>query len=378
MNRKLFAMLRARWRSRLKSGTRSREGFSLLELLVALTILAIALIPVAYFYSKSLQMVEQASIRTRALMLAQERLAEIRQMPYDRIRSNVTPSEEQLHLLTAAGTMDTTADDWYGYDFELGSGLHAADRWAGMFLYPLPLDYNPYRPQTQGYNNALGTQHYFPNSPIAGMADPHININGGGTELDYEYEPIGFYSQKVFGRNRALAGFDRSDIRMVDRRTIGPIEPSLSGGYDRFRTGTQQHVDNYEIYGRRTIILDVLPQPRDLDGGSLASTNPVVGADGFAPDEDYDGGASAVNPYPTAKGPDNKFQVASRHGTRGKLVIVQVFWLPRSADQTYIQADELNKIELKTFISASNEDSSLGSNAGDISRNDYLDISPPS
>ena len=59
-------------------------------------------------------------------------------------------------------------------------------------------------------------------------------------------------------------------------------------------------------------------------------------------------------------------------------MIVQVFWLPRSADQTYIQADELNKIELKTFISASNEDSSLGSNAGDITRNDYLDISPPS
>ena len=46
-----------------------RQGFSLLELMVALTILAIALIPVAYFYSKSLQMVEEASIRTRALML---------------------------------------------------------------------------------------------------------------------------------------------------------------------------------------------------------------------------------------------------------------------------------------------------------------------
>ena len=36
---------------------------------VALTILAIALIPVAYFYSKSLQSVEEASVRTRALML---------------------------------------------------------------------------------------------------------------------------------------------------------------------------------------------------------------------------------------------------------------------------------------------------------------------
>lgn len=371
-------MLRARLGSGMTPASHWRRGgFSLLELLVALTILAIALIPVAYFYSKSLQMVEEASIRTRALMLAQERLAEIRQMPYERIRSNVSPSEEQLHLLTAFGLMDTTADDWYGYDFENASGLHAAGRWAAMFSYPLPLDYNPYRPQTQGYNNAVSAQHYVANTPIAGMADPHININGGGSELDYEYEPIGFYSQKVFGRNRALAGFDRSDIRMVDRRTIGPVEPSLTGGYDRFRTGTQQQVDNYEIYGRRTIILDVLPQPRDLDGGSVASTNPVVGADGYAPDEDYDGNASAVNPYPDAKGPDNKFQVASRHGTRGKMVIVQVFWLPRRADQTYIQADELNRIELKTFISASNEDSSMGSNAGDLGRNDYLVISPP-
>lgn len=373
------AVLRVSTCSRtLPGGSFRRDGFSLLELLVALTILAIALIPVAYFYSKSLQMVEEASIRTRGLMLAQERLAEIRQMPYERIRSNVTPAEEHLRLYTAAGTMDTSSDDWYGYDFEGGSGLHAPERWAGMFFYPLPLDYNPYRPQTQGYNNAIGAQHYVANNPIAGMADPQININGGGAELDYEYEPIGFYSQKVFARNRALAGFDRSDIRMVDRRTVGSIEPSLAGGYDRFRTGAQQQVDNYEIYGRRTIIMDVLPQPRDLDGGSITTTNPVVGADGYAPDEDYDGNASAVNPYPVAKGPDNKFQVASRHGTRGKMVIVQVFWLPRNADQTYIQADELNKIELKTFISASNEDSSLASDEGGISRNDYLIISPPS
>ena len=78
----------------------SRQGFSLIELLVALTILAIALIPVAYFYSKSLQSVEQASIRTRALMLANERLAEMRQMPYDEIRTNITPSNAQKLALT--------------------------------------------------------------------------------------------------------------------------------------------------------------------------------------------------------------------------------------------------------------------------------------
>ena len=63
-------------RQRLKSNRQGRAkalrraGFSLLELMVALTILAIALVPVAYFYTKSLQMVEEAGIRTRALMLA--------------------------------------------------------------------------------------------------------------------------------------------------------------------------------------------------------------------------------------------------------------------------------------------------------------------
>src|SRR5215213_7128300 len=90
----------------------TRAGFSLIELLVALTILAIALIPVAYFYSKSLQSVEEASIRTRALMLCNERLAEIRSMPYDQIRTNITPSNAQKLALTDAGAMDLTAQDW--------------------------------------------------------------------------------------------------------------------------------------------------------------------------------------------------------------------------------------------------------------------------
>lgn len=348
-----------------------RRGFSLLELLVALTILAIALIPVAYFYSKSLQMVEQASIRTRALMLAQERLTEIEQMPYEQIHSNVTPTEDQLKIYSNYGPVNTDNSDWYGYDFE------ANGTWRAMFAYPLPLNYNPYRPQTQGYNNTTGVQHFFNNDPVAGEVDPQVNFNGGGGEFDYEYEPIGFMTQRVFNFERSLGPFQVSDVRMMNQRAVPTLEPSLDNGYDYFRTGSREQIEKYDIYGRRTIILDVLPTPRDLDGGNLSSTSPVVGLDGFPPDSDFDGNASAVNPYPITKGPDNKFQMASRHGTRGKMVIVQVFWLPRNAPNAYIPSEDLNKIELRTFIPANNEDSTMARDEGGLSRNDYLIITPP-
>ena len=89
----------------------------------------------------------------------------------------------------------------------------------------------------------------------------------------------------------------------------------------------------------------------------------------------YEG--TPVNPYPLLKGPDNKFQVVSQHGSRGKLVTVQVFWLPRNAPEGYIPWEDLNKVELKTFIAATNEDSNLASNEGGLNRNDYMFISTP-
>jgi len=157
-----------------------RTGFSLIELLVALTILAIALVPIAYFYSKSLQSVEEASIRTRALMMANERLAEIRQMPYDAVRTNITPSNAQKLALTDQGTMDLTAQDWTGDDFASANRKSSrANEYAGMFFYPLPLDFNPYQPSTQGYNNAVGANHFKPNNPLGGAADGEINVNNG-------------------------------------------------------------------------------------------------------------------------------------------------------------------------------------------------------
>lgn len=364
----------------------AQRGFSLLELLVALTILAIALVPVAYFYTKSLQMVEESSIRTRALNLAQERITELEKMPYEVLRTNITPSEAQLALYGVRGaentpvSMDVTADDWYGYDFEFRArdidrtGVYAAEKpdyanngrpaWNAMCFFPLPLDFNPYDPETQGYNNAPAANRYTPNN---GTGDLHMNFFDPDY-VDYEYEPIGFYTIHVESNNRTLVSADRSDINMADRRTITSAEPALSvgSGYDPFRMGTELQVDNYSIYGRRTIILDVVPAPMDSDG------------DGYAADSDFDGGAGLGNPYPVRKGPDNKFQVVSRHGTRGKLVIVQVFWLPRNAGQEYIPPEELNKIELKTFIAATNEGSSVDTRSSEFNRNDFLFLTPPS
>jgi prepilin-type N-terminal cleavage/methylation domain-containing protein len=352
----------------------TRAGFSLLELMIALSILAIALIPVAYFYSKSLQMVEEAGIRTRALELAQERITELEQMPYDQLYTNVTPSKSQLHMYGSTGAIDTANGDWFGYDFEAQNGT-----WAAMFHYPLPLDYNPYDPKTQGYNNTEGINHYLPNNPLGGEATTHINFNNGAPNtLDYEYEPIGFYTQRVFLRNQAVAGANRADINQADRRTLGSVEPPIdANGVDRFRTGYEGQVDNYAIYGRRTVILDVIPRPRDTDG----NPNPLsfeTGTDGFLPDDDRDGGATVFDPYPLHKGPDNKFQMSSDHGTRGKLVVVEVFWLPRKAPNGYIPAQDLNKIELKSFIPATTDSGAGRNTINQINRNDFLNISPPS
>jgi hypothetical protein len=181
----------------------------------------------------------------------------------------------------------------------------------------------------------------------------------------------------VFLRNQSVAGNGRADINLADRRTLGPIEPPIDGTLDRFRTGYDGQVDNYSIFGRRTVIMDVIPKPRDTDGAASPPSQ-ETGTDGFLPNDDRDGGATVFDPYPIFKGPDNKFQVISEHGTRGKMVVVTVFWLPRKAPNTYIPLEDLNKIELKTFIPASSDSGGPRLTVDQINRNDFLNISPSS
>ncbi len=318
-----------------------REGFSLLELLVAVSILALTMVPIAYFYNRAIQAIENASIRGRALALAQERMNEILAMPYEKIYANNEPGPSDIEL----NGLDPSTDNVY-------------DSNEFMFHYPLPLGFNPYRPQTLGVDNRdVVTQD--PNSYVNGnnLGDPagangpiapHINIRRYGGSPYYEYEPIGFYTR--LRKSGSISFPDPSrDIR------ANPV-------YER----TEQTQDLFSIYGRRTIILNVVPDPPDDDN------------DGYPVDSPLDGNATVLDPYPPLKGPANKFMVRSRHGARGKLVIVQVFWLPRKAPKDILTPDELNIVQLKSFIPAAPSTGTITSENDLVSSNNYLLITPSS
>jgi prepilin-type N-terminal cleavage/methylation domain-containing protein len=355
-------------RSNQRRSAAGRSGFSLLELLVALTILAIALIPVAYFYSKSLQQIEAQAIRTRALSLAMDRMAEIQQLPASQIRKNTEMSEGQRYALTAEGIIDPATENWTGNDYEDNPDLQVR----GMFFYPLPLTFNPYDPDTWYYNNNVGVEHYLPDD--GGMNTTggfphwgsHINI-GNGNNDQYEYEPIGFYRYRVVERDAALDPALNGRIDQSDRRMIGAANAPIAGSLDYFRSGTPADSDKYSIFGRRTIIVKNVPitAAADTDG------------DNFSPIDDADGGATALDPYPAAKGPDDKFTKPAEYGP-GYEVTVQVFWLPRNAsDGTdggtgIVPWRDLNKVELKAFVAEDGTFTWLDEGNGAFSRNDHL------
>lgn len=311
----------------------SRAGFSLVELLIALTILAIALLPVAYFYSKTVAAIGDQMKRSRALQLAEERMAEIKALPYDSLRTNNTPGEAYLQVWVAAGNNQTdlpfdpvysTANPYLAYAPPYPSGAHT---YAPVFYYSLPPLFDPYNPNMWGYN--------------VDRPDP-------------EYESIGFYS--------SLAR--TADGRTSDPRRLSAIDAVDATGLNR--NGTPDRESAYGIYGRRTIIMDVLPSPVDDADG-----------DTFLPDDPRDGGATALNPYPIGKGPANKFEARSKYGNRGKLVTVIVFWLKNNSQTGIVKFSDLNTIILKTFISANNRFTDLAPTSNLFTDNDMLIVTPP-
>ena len=66
----------------------------------------------------------------------------------------------------------------------------------------------------------------------------------------------------------------------------------------------------------------------------------------------------------------------TRGGGPGKLIIVQVFWLPRNPPDGYIPFSDLNVIDLRTFVSPTNEWTTLGEGSGPLTNNQSLIITP--
>lgn len=327
---------------------KNSRGFSLMELLVAITILVIAILPLAYFYSKMLANVEQASIRTRAIGLANERIAELRRIPPGMMRANNTPNKANIvappsNIAGAgsywgfSGPLDMVNNNFY---YDPGPPFRSM-----QYFYSLPAFFNPYDPRTQGYNNSPGINHYDTSTP------------------EYEYEPVGFTSN-LTGSSSVL----QTDARRnpaIDSPLVGTggFRQDIAGPIFVPRTGSQSREELYQIYGRRTVIMEVVPEPMDDDN------------DGLLPDDPFDGGVTVYNPYPPQKGPANKFEARSKDGSFGFQGWVTVFWLPANAPERYLQLEELNYVQVPFFFSATNVGSELSINDSRVTLSNKFVIS---
>ena len=300
-----------------------RGGFSLLELLVALTILAFAIIPVAYFYTQSVRTVSLQQQRARALMLAEERMNEILALSYDAILPNNRPAPDIYYdwVVNRGNPQEALTWDEAFLNYNPYPVTPVPNPYADpaalppIFNYPLPyaqpvpgesqrLPFNPYDPRTQGYDTDNPNQ---------------------------EYEPIGFY----LGLAKDVS------VRFTDPRRNPVVDDPISP-FDT-RSGTSSREELFAIYGRRTIIMEVVPRARDDD------------SDPFPPSHPKDGG-TLLKPTSLFSGPADKFVVESQFGNRGKLVIVQVFWLKDQNATGYVPREDLYMVELKNFIPAQNTD----------------------
>jgi type IV pilus modification protein PilV len=91
-------------RSKRRRGKRGRsEGFSLIEVMVAMVILGIGLLGVGQMIPMALVGVTQAGLRTRAVQAAQQRLDDLRSNDFD---------DPALQAGTYSETQDNYTIDW--------------------------------------------------------------------------------------------------------------------------------------------------------------------------------------------------------------------------------------------------------------------------
>lgn len=97
--------------SRAGSGDRDQQGFSLVETAVALLIMMIAGLGIAGLFAYAINYNAGAYDRTLAHSLAQQRMEQIRMVPYDQIvaatESDVTMAEHHFSVETTVNTTST-------------------------------------------------------------------------------------------------------------------------------------------------------------------------------------------------------------------------------------------------------------------------------
>jgi type II secretory pathway pseudopilin PulG len=114
--------------SRYKSGTISRErGFSLLEAIVALTILLAGILAIIMFFPETLVSARQAEMRTKATVLAQMKAEEIRRD--DDTSNTLVNAIKALPVPTAPITFAQDRD--LAYQFSGQSLLYSGETPAG-------------------------------------------------------------------------------------------------------------------------------------------------------------------------------------------------------------------------------------------------------
>ena len=102
------------------SSIRASEGFTLVEVMVAITILVLVVIPLASFYAASLGTIQKSLLYSQAMQLCRERIELCQGMDYHSLyywNPSLTPSYDlgpALNLNRDPDTTDTT--DVYSYD----------------------------------------------------------------------------------------------------------------------------------------------------------------------------------------------------------------------------------------------------------------------
>jgi len=87
------------------------SGFTLLEIMVAISIISIALIAVYRLYTQTLSMNHQLIFNTQAPMLAQKKMAEFFTMPAEELADNSGDFGDEFHNYTWKSSVESVTSE---------------------------------------------------------------------------------------------------------------------------------------------------------------------------------------------------------------------------------------------------------------------------